>query len=452
MTENLFQNRPGNARRPLQARPLIAPEPPAGAPVGSRPGPEQIHCHVFDNGLTLLGQPMTALQSAAFTFLVPGGCVYDPSDLSGLASFTCEMALRGAGTRDSRQLILDLDNLGVERSESVADAHTSYSGATLAQNLVPALAVYADILRRPHLADEYLEPSRAVMFQELRAVEDEPSHKVMLELRRHHYPKPWGRPCQGEEAAVEATTVDHVRRFFQDHYHPNGTILGVAGCFDWDSLREAVAELFGDWQPQGEPRIDERAARVPYTHVPYSSNQTQIGISYPSVPYCHPRYFEAWGAMGVLSGGMSARLFTEVRERRGLCYSVYASYHTLRHCGGVFCYAGTGADRAQETLDVTTAELRRLARGVEDHELQRLKARIKSSLIMQQESSASRSSSIARDWYHLGYARTLDEVGRRIDQLDCKSINAYLAENPPGDFTFVTVGPAELQVPAGVES
>ncbi len=407
---------------------------------------EKIHSHIFDNGLTLLGQPMMALQSAAFTFLVPSGCVYDPADLSGLASFTCEMALRGAGSRDSRQLILDLDNLGVERSESVADSHTSYSGATLSDNLVPALAVYADVLRRPHLPPDQMEASRAVMFQELRAVEDEPSHKVMLELRRRHYPKPWGRPSQGEEPAVESTTVDHVRGFFQRHYRPNGTILGVAGRFDWDTIRRAVEGLLGNWQPQAVPEIVEQPARTPYAHLPHAANQTQIGISYPSVPYCHPNYFEAWGAMGVLSGGMSARLFTEVRERRGLCYSVYASYHTLRHCGGVFCYAGTSAERAQETLDVTTAELRRLARGVEDEEVQRLKARIKSSLIMQQESSASRSSSIARDWYHLGYARTLDEVGRRIDQLDRPSINEYLACNPPSDFTVVTLGPGELKV------
>jgi predicted Zn-dependent peptidase len=154
--------------------------------------------------------------------------------------------------------------------------------------------------------------------------------------------------------------------------------------------------------------------------------------------------------VGVLGGGTSARLFTEVRERRGLCYSVYASYHTLRDRGGVFCYAGTSAERAQETLDVTAAELVRLARGIEEHELARLKARIKSSLIMQQESSSSRSASIARDWYHLGRVRSLDEVSALVDGLNSQRINAYLAEHPPRDFTVVTLGPDELEVPVGV--
>ncbi|MFH1266997.1 MAG: insulinase family protein, partial [Planctomycetota bacterium] len=146
----------------------------------------------------------------------------------------------------------------------------------------------------------------------------------------------------------------------------------------------------------------------------------------------------------------SARLFTEVRERRGLCYAVYGTYHTLRDRGAVFCYAGTSADRAQQTLDVTLGELTRIAQGIEDHELARLKACIKSALILQQESTSSRSRSIAVDWYHLGRAQTLDEVGDRIDALTHHSINAYLAEHPPGDFTIVTVGPQELEVPDGI--
>ncbi len=143
---------------------------------------------------------------------------------------------------------------------------------------------------------------------------------------------------------------------------------------------------------------------------------------------------------------MSSRLFTEVREKRGLCYTVYASYHTLLDRASVLCYAGTTAERAQETLDVTLGELERLAKGIEANELARLKARVKSSLVMQQESSSSRSSSIARDWYHLGRVRTLEEIGELVDALTCNSINGYLAAHPPRDFTIVTLGPRPLEV------
>ena len=398
----------------------------------------------------LVAEPRPSLKSAAFTFLTPAGCVHDPVDRSGLSGFTCEMVLRGAGTRDSRQFIIDLDNLGVERSESVSNAHTSFSGATLAENLPAALSIYAEVLRSAHLPEDQLEAGRLGMLQELHAVEDEPAQKVMQELRRRHYPLPWGRPPQGDEKAVIATTINDIRDHYRRHFQPNGTILGVSGRVEWESLKDMVDQLFGDWSPGETVQFQDQFAEGHYKHIPYESNQTQIGIAYSSVPYKHPDYFQAWGAVGVLSGGMSSRLFTEVRERRGLCYTVYASYNSLRHRGGVFCYAGTSSDRAQETLDVTMSELVRLADGIEDTELDRLKARIKSALIMQQESSSARSSSVAFDWYHLGRARTLDEVEQLIDGLSSRSINAFLKENPPKDFTVATLGPRQLEVPGGI--
>ena len=147
---------------------------------------------------------------------------------------------------------------------------------------------------------------------------------------------------------------------------------------------------------------------------------------------------------------MSARLFTEVREKRGLCYTVSASLQSQRERGSVFCYAGTTAERAQETLDVTHAELLKLSDGVNQSELGRLKARIKSSLIMQQESTSARCGSLARDWYHLGRARSVMEVGKLVDELTADSISEYLAANPPRSFTFLTLGPEPLEIPLGV--
>lgn len=306
----------------------------------------RIFSHTYANGLVLVAEPTAALQSAAFSFLAPAGCVCDPADRGGLSSFTCEMSLRGAGPRNSRQFILDLDNLGVERAEGVSSAHASYSGATVAENLPKTLAIYADLLRRPHLPEDQLEAGRLAMLQELRAVEDEPAQKVMIELRRRHYPEPWGWPAQGDQQAIEATTIDNIRPHFRRCYRPNGTILGVAGRVDWEQLKNLVGELLGDWPAGGADPIAETPCRCRYEHLPHDSQQTQIGVAYTSVPYRHPDYFQAWGSVGVLSGGMSARLFTEVRERRGLCYSIYASQHTLLHRGAVFCYCGTGADRA----------------------------------------------------------------------------------------------------------
>ncbi|HEV3415761.1 MAG TPA: pitrilysin family protein [Pirellulales bacterium] len=405
---------------------------------------QDIQTHQFANGLVLVAEPMQSLESAAFTVLVPAGAVYDPPDRGGLGTLVCEMSLRGAGRRDSRRFIEDLENLGVQRGESVSTMHTSFSGATLAKNLPAALTIYADLLRSAQLPADQLDAGRLVAIQELRAIEDEPGHKVMLELRRRHYPDPLGRPSEGEMQSLEAITIDEVRRQYVRLYRPNGVVIGVAGRIDWKRLVDLVGGLLGDWQPLDRPEVKIGPLGAKIDHVAHEGNQTHVGIAYDSVPYRHPDYFQASGAVGVLSGGMSSRLFTEVREKRGLCYTVYASYHTLRDRASVLCYAGTTAERAQETLDVTLGELKRLAAGIEPNELSRLKARVKSSLVMQQESSSSRSSSIARDWYHLGRVRTLDEIGQLVDALTCDSINGYLAAHPPRDFTIVTLGQRPL--------
>lgn len=411
---------------------------------------QEIYTHTFANGLTLLAEPMRSLESAAFTLRIPGGSVHEPEGRGGLAVMTNEMTLRGCGDRDSRKFVEDLDTLGVQRGDSVADALAGYSGATLAANLVPALAIYADVLRRAHLPDDELDSVRMMALQELAGIEDEPGQRSMQELRKLHYPHPWGRRSQGERAALESITLDEIRGHYERCFRPNGAVISVAGKIEWPKIRDEVERLFGDWQISPNDLVEEKPRSERRKHIDHESNQTHIAVAYDSIPYKHPDYFQAWGAVGVLSGGMSARLFTEVREKRGLCYTVSASQATLKERGSVLCYSSTSAERAQETLDVLLGELVRLAKGVEPHELDRLKARIKSGLIMQQESSMSRSSSIARDWYLLDRVRTVDEIESAVDALSADSINAYLKQNPPRDFTVVTLGPKSLEVPGAV--
>lgn len=404
----------------------------------------------LENGMVLVGEPTKALESAAFTFLAPAGCCFDPPQRAGLASLTAEMMLRGAGSRDSRAWVSDLENLGVERGESVGVAQSTYHGATLRDNVYAGISLFADMLRRPHLPAEQLEAGRSACLQELRSIDDEPSHKLMIELRRRRYPDPWGRSSLGEDRSLRAATIDDVRRFHSRHYRPGSMILAVAGNFDWNRLCDEVEKLFGDWEPLDVSEPTARNGQPMGDHIPFQSNQSHVGIAYPTIPYKHPDYFQAWAAVGVLSSGSSSRLFTEVREKRGLCYTVYASLHTQRDRASVLCYAGTTAERAQETLDVTIDELQKLGRGIEQKELDRLKARIKSSLIMQQESTSSRSGALGRDWYHLGHARSLDEVGKLVDALSAQTINEFLKKNPPSDLLVVTLGPEPLEMPDGI--
>jgi len=413
---------------------------------------DNIRSHVFDNGLALVGEAMDWLGSTAFALLMPAGAARDPADRAGLGSLTGEMLSRGCGSLSSREFIDALDNLGVDHSCSTTIAHTGFSAAMMAENIEATLAIYADLVRRPHLPADQLDDARRTCIQELRSVEDELAQKTLLELRRLRYPCPWGRSPYGKLDDLTAATIDDVRQHHARCYQPGQAILAVAGKFDWQRLVSQVGDLFGDWQAVPEESFVETAAEQRHSHIECDSSQTHIGIAYPSVPCNHPDFFQARGAVGVLSDGMSSRLFTEVRENRGLCYAIFASYHTLRDRGSVLCYAGTSSDRAQETLDVTLQELSRLSDGIRAEELDRVKARVKSGLILQQESSLSRSSSLAADWYLFGRPRTLDEISRIIDNLTCDSINRYLADHPPADFVIVTLGDKPLEVPVGVSA
>jgi predicted Zn-dependent peptidase len=411
---------------------------------------QKIYTQRLDNGLVVLAEPMEWLESAAFSLLTPGGCSRDPADRLGLANFVCEMVQRGCGSRDSHRFVADLELLGADTSAAVSNAHCSFGGAVPAENLHAALSIYADVVRRPHLPADQVEDARLVCLQEIRSLEDELPQKVYQELRLLQYGDPYGRSSSGSMPGVQATSLADVQRHFEATYHPAEAILSVAGRIDWPRLRDHVAELFQDWQPHSNPSLADHPAADRYRHLPHDSAQTHIGVAYASVPYAHPDYFQARGAVGVLSDGMSSRLFTEVRENRGLCYAVHAGCHSLRDRGSVLCYVGTTTDRAQETLDVVLAELVRLSDGIAADELDRLKAKIKSALIMQQESSLARSGSMAGDWYHLGRVQTLDELRAIIDGLTCESINTYLAANRPRDFRAVTLGEQELEMPSAV--
>ena len=411
---------------------------------------QQVQTFQLPNGLTLLVEPMADVQSAAFSLLVPAGSIYDPPDQAGCASVLVELLLRGAGDLDSQELTNALDNLGLQRSESAERRFVSFGGATLAENLPAALKLYADVVRRPHLPEDEFEAAVAGSEQTLMAIEDEPRQKIMLELRRMCYPAPWGKPSEGSLAGLSGLSMNSVRQHFQRCFRPNEAILGIAGNVNVAEIRALIEDAFGDWSALPEPAF-ETGARGPYRdHIEHESAQTQIGIAYDSVPYRDSEYYAAWAAVGVLSGGSSSRLFTEVRERRGLCYAVHAGLTSSKDDGRVLCYAGTTAERAQETLDVTLQEVQRLRGSIQNDELDRCKARAKSSLIMAQESTSSRAASLANDWFHLGRVVSLEDIRGQIEGLTVARLHAHLEKYPPQNFTILTLGPQPLEVPIAV--
>ncbi|MCR9293833.1 MAG: insulinase family protein [bacterium] len=405
----------------------------------------------FDNGLVLLGEHMPWLRSSAFTFLVPAGTCYEHNDLDVLAGLTSEMVQRGCGELDSRSFWERLDALGVERSSSITTSHSGFSCAMPSSVLTQVLSLYADLVQRPHLPESQLNDARQLCLQDLRALDDEPSHRCFSELKRFRYPLPYGRISQGTKQGLVGIDSDAVRAFFQQNYRPKGSILAVAGRFDWEQLCATVEQVLGGWQGNEAPMLPALSPIYGSRHVDHSSSQTHLALAYDCASYESPEYYQARALVGVLSDGMSSRLFSEVREKRGLVYSVFATCFSLAGQGSVLCYAGTTNNRAEETLQVLLDTVHSLRFGINDDELSRLKYRIKSSLVFEQESSAARSSQIASDWFYLGRVPSREEVCQKVDALTREGLLEHFEKNLPKNFSLVTVGSQPLELPRGID-
>lgn len=323
--------------------------------------------------------------------------------------------------------------------------YTTFGGALLADDLIRALGLYADILLRPALPADEFEAERELAYQRLDRLEDSPAEKLFVELRRTYFPGPYGRTPLGTREGLAALTPESVRQEHARRYLPQGAILSVAGAFEWETLQHAAERLFGAWEGAAPvPPPPNIAGRVAYRHVPQETSQEQIGVAYPTAGLGEPGYYDARMMVEVLSGGMAARLFTEVREKRGLVYSVRAVQQSIKGAGYILAYAGTTPERCRETVEVLTGELRRVAEGVTDDEVARACTGLLSALIMQGESTRARAGAIARDQYLLGRVRTLTEIRTAVEAVTTESIWQYLRDHPPADFTVVTLGPREL--------
>lgn len=396
-------------------------------------------------GLTVLVQPVRDVESASFAFLLPGGSAALPDGCCGAASVLNDWLFRGAGPYDSRRLIEAMDSIGLHRQSSINSEYLFYGGSLESENLFQALNIYADILLRPHLHADLFEPSRQLAIQELEALEDDPRQKVSICLYERFFPDPLGRPSIGKMEDLLHLTPEQTRSVHETLFNWSGAVLSAAGKIDPDRFLKHVERLFGASPSRRERELSLCPAAGGYQHLPHPGAQVHIGFMTEVPPLNSPLYYSILAASVILGGGMSSRLFTEVREKRGLCYAVGTRYYSLRTHAGIAGYAGTTPQTAEETMSVILSEFRRLRQGITEDELQRAKAGMKSTLIMQNESTSARASRLAGDWFALKRVRPLEEIRQAVESLTVQSIQEFL-EGPYGqEFTVVSLGPQALQ-------
>lgn len=408
---------------------------------------EKVESHVLPNGMTLLGQPVSHVESASFSFLFPGGSAVLPDAACGAAAVLNDWLFRGAGPYNSRQLVDALDGLGLHRDSGAASEHLSYSASMESGNLSRAMELYAEVLLRPRLENDQFEPSRQLALQELAALDDDPRQKVSYELYEQFYPDPLGRPSVGKEQDLRRLQPDQAKHLKTTLLDWSQAILAVAGKMDFDRVCRQIEQLFAQAPAakNQDPAVSPPARG--YRHIPNEGAQVHIGFMTEVPPFGSPLYYQIMAAVSVLSGGMSSRLFTEVREKRALCYAVGARCHSLRKIAGISGYAGTTPDKAKQTLEVILAEFRRLCRGITEDELDRTKVGLKSSLIMQNESTSSRAGRLASDRFYLNRVRPLEEIRDAIESLTVQSVQQFLEGPWLEEFTIVSIGPILLEIP-----
>jgi predicted Zn-dependent peptidase len=328
----------------------------------------------------------------------------------------------------------------------VGSSHLSIGSALEAENLADALDLYADIILRPQLKEEQFELARQLAVDSVHALDDDPRQKLILKLREQFYPSPLGRSTVGDIEELKALTAESTRGIIKEKFNLSEVIFAVAGKYDFDAVAEQIEKLFErDGEKSAEPAA-LGAKGGAYTHLGNDGAQVHIGLMTETVKPTDDDYYNVRVAVSVLSGGMSARLFTEVREKRGLCYAIGARYHGLKEAAGIMCYAGTTPGKGQETLDVIIGEFNRLSEGISEEEIQRAKVGLKSALILQSESSSSRAGGIASDYYMFGRVRSLDEIKNKVEETTVDSVLAFLLNNKFKDYTVVTIGPKEVVV------
>jgi len=402
-------------------------------------------------GTRLLIEPLPWARSAALTWLVPAGPASEPPDRRGLGAMWEELLSRGAGDLNSRAFADALDRCGVSRSVEAGSRYMQIEATLTGDRMPEALPLLASMVLAPRFDPDAIEPTRQLALASLQSLRDDPRERAQIAARERHLPAPLGRSAYGTEQGLRAITRDDIVDRWHDRARPGGSIIAVAGAVRPDEIAEQLEELFESWQGEAPDVETEDSAARGYAHETDASNQVQIIVMHDAPAEADSNSMLERVATAVLSGGMSGRLFTEVREKRGLCYAVSAAYSAGRDFGTVHAYVGTTPERAQESLDVLVAELQRVTTNqgaVTTEEFDRAIVGLKSRLVFSGESTNARASALALDQHRLGRGRTLEEITDAVSAVTLDAVNGYLASRPLGRPTIQTLGPAELTPPA----
>jgi predicted Zn-dependent peptidase len=391
-----------------------------------------IQKEVFPNGLIVITETMPAVRSVSIGIWLRSGSRHESEQENGISHFLEHMVFKGTKNRSAEEIARSADSIGGHLDAFTAKEYTSFSIKVLDEHVGRAFDVLADLVKNPLFKPADIAKESQVIREEIKMVEDTPDdlvHEIFTQSYWHGHAL--GRPILGTRHTVSSFDRKRLIRYFRRHYAPNNMLVAAAGHVEQAQVVDLARKEFGDL-PAG-PKLGYGPTPIPHPEVSHrhkkNLEQVHILVGTPAYPQGHEKRFACYLLSTMLGGGMSSRLFQNIREKRGLVYSVFSGLSTFRDVGCLSVYAGTAPANARTVVDLILEELRRMkSTPPPNDELQRAKDYLKGSLLLSLESTTSRMSNLARQDMYYGRQISLDEIGQYVDAVTVDDVIAVARE------------------------
>jgi len=375
------------------------------------------------SGLTVVTDNMSHVETAALGVWAGVGGRDEKPDEHGISHLLEHMAFKGTTRRSSREIVEEIEAVGGDLNAGTSTETTSYYARVMKADVPLALDVLSDILANPAFEPEELEREKNVIVQEIGAAQDTPDDLVFEHLNELCYPdQPMGRSLLGTAKTLRGFNRDMLRGYLSTHYRGPDMVVAAAGAIDHDQVVAEVEKRFANFAAAPGPKpqaavFGEGGTRV----VRRELEQAHLTLALEGVPQADPSLFSLQVFTNILGGGMSSRLFQEVRENRGLCYSIYTFHAPYTDTGFFGLYTGTDPADAPEMMEVVVDVINDSVESLTEAEVARAKAQMKAGLLMALESCSSRAEQMARHVLAYGRPQTVQELVTRIDAVNVES-------------------------------
>jgi predicted Zn-dependent peptidase len=403
----------------------------------------ELELHRLPNGVRVALDPMPGLGTAALGVWQRVGARWEPAEHNGIAHLFEHMAFKGAGDRDARQFAEAMENVGGAMNAGTGYERTSYYARVVAEHAPFALDMIADILFAPHWAPDDLEKEKDVVAQERGEAFDAPDDRVFELHQAVLYPnQPLGRPILGEAETLKNVSVETLRAFADTHMTPDRVVISIAGAFDRDAFLETAARRFGHLKNKPTPTHAAAFAAAGQASETRKLEQTHLVFSWPAPEMGSDQASAARLMSEIFGGGMSSRLFQEVRETRGLVYAIDSFLDTYEDIGRLSVYAGCSAKNAATVAEIVREQLAVMAdHGPTDAELHRAKAVARAQMLMGLEAPSARAEARVGQVFLRDRLISFDEIRARLDAVTAEDVQAIARAALAGPACVAAIGP-----------